>query len=161
MSQQLPQPHWLTQLQDQHDIPKTVNPLSTRPHQNVVWCNNSWLGFLKFLTYVPKEREKITEKYEPSRLKITILGANRQLFRLEKIAKCSYFILSTQNIKFYLFVMKIKKFLLPIWWYNRGLCPFGNKYFGVFVLNGLSNAVVTRSHKAVLWGLSGFIWVNS
>ena len=30
------------------------------------------------------------------RLKITILGANWQLFRLERIAKCSYFILSTQ-----------------------------------------------------------------
>ena len=29
------------------------------------------------------------------RLKITILGANWQLFRLERIAKCSYFILST------------------------------------------------------------------
>ena len=35
------------------------------------------------------------------RLKITIPGANWQLFRLERIAKCSYFILSTQNIKFY------------------------------------------------------------
>ena len=35
------------------------------------------------------------------RLKITILGANWQLLRLERIAKCSYFILSTQNIKFY------------------------------------------------------------
>ena len=41
------------------------------------------------------------------RLKITILGANWQLFGLERIAKCSYFILSTQNIKFYWFVMKI------------------------------------------------------
>ena len=66
------------------------------------------------------------------RLKITILGANWQLFRLERIAKCSYFILST-----HWFVMKIKKFLLPIWWYNRGLFPLGNKYFGIFVLNGL------------------------
>ena len=71
------------------------------------------------------------------RLKITILGANWQLFRLERIAKCSYFILSTQNIKFYWFVMNIKKFLLPIWWYNSGLFPLGNKYFGVFILNGL------------------------
>ena len=71
------------------------------------------------------------------RLKITILGANWQLFRLERIANCSYFILSTQSIKFYLFVMKIKKFLLPIWWYNRGSFPLGNKYFGVFVLNGI------------------------
>ena len=32
----------------------------------------------------------------------------RSLFRLERIAKCSYFILSTQNIKFYWFVMKIR-----------------------------------------------------
>ena len=69
------------------------------------------------------------------RLKITILGANWQLFRLEKIAKFSYFLFT--QIKFYWFVMKIKKFLLPIWWYNRGLFPFGNKYFWVFVLNGL------------------------
>ena len=64
------------------------------------------------------------------RLKITILGANWQLFRLERIAKCSYFILSTQNIKFYWFVMKIKKFLLPVWWYNRGSFPLGNKQLG-------------------------------
>ena len=71
------------------------------------------------------------------RLKITILGPNWQLLRLERIAKCSYFILSTQNIKFYWFVIKIKKSLLPIWWYNRGLFPLGNKYFGVFVLNGV------------------------
>ena len=35
------------------------------------------------------------------RLKITIPGANWQLFRLERIAKCPYFTLSTQNIKFY------------------------------------------------------------
>ena len=73
------------------------------------------------------------------RLKITVLGANWQLFRLERIAKCSYFILSTQYIKFYWFLMKIKKFLLPIWWYNRDSFPLGNKYFGVFVLNGLKN----------------------
>ena len=36
--------------------PKYSNPLSTRPH----WYNNSWLGFLKILNYVPKEREKYT-----------------------------------------------------------------------------------------------------
>ena len=46
------------------------------------------------------------------------------------IAKCSYLILSTQNIKFDWFVMKIKKFLLPIWWYNRGLFPLGINIFG-------------------------------
>ena len=34
------------------------------------------------------------------------------------------------HIKFYWFVMKIKKFMLPIWWYNRGWFPLGNKYLG-------------------------------
>ena len=139
--------------------PDMFNPLSTRPHHNVVWYNNSWLGFLKNSEYVPKERENILHKMslhlsqlnvamahrnyfrwkicESSnwqhirRLKITILGANWQLFRLERIAKlCSYFILSSQNIKFYWFAMKIKKFMLPFWWYNRGLFPLGNKYLG-------------------------------
>ena len=71
------------------------------------------------------------------RLKITILGANWQLFRLERIAKCSYFILSTQNIKFHWIVMKMKKFLLPIWWYNGDLFPLRNKYNVVLILNGL------------------------
>ena len=73
-----------------------------------------------------------------NRLKITILGANLQLFRLERIAKCSYFILSTQNIKVHWTVMKIKKFLLPIWWYNIDLFPHSNKYNVVFILNGLN-----------------------
>ena len=81
------------------------------------------------------------------RLKITILGANWQLVRLERIAKCSYFILSTQNIKFYWFVMKIKKFMLPIWWCNRGLFPLGNTYFGVFILNGISAMQMQISSK--------------
>ena len=89
------------------------------------------------------------------RLKITILGANWQLFRMERIAKCSYFILSTQNIKFYWFVMKIKKFLLPIWWYNSGLFPLGNEYFGVFVLNG-------DSAETKIWCLKSiFLMQNS
>ena len=67
------------------------------------------------------------------RLKITILGANWQLFRLERIAKCSYFILSVDTkhqVLLISFVMKIKKFMLPIWWYNRGWFPLGNKYLG-------------------------------
>ena len=84
-----------------------------------------------------------------NRLKITILGANWQLFRLERIAKCSYmyFILSTQNIKFHWIVMKIKTFLLPIWWYNRDLFPLRNKYNVVFILNGL----ITFSHRWKAW----------
>ena len=87
------------------------------------------------------------------RLKITILVANWHLFRLERIAKCSYFILSPQNIKFYWFVMKIKKFLLPIWWYNRGLFPLGNKYFGVVVLNGLiiMTMALGLTRYAIVW----------
>ena len=138
-------------------------PLSTIPRQNVVWYNNSWLGFLKISELcTPKKRKifcknwalicysymlrwlignilgkiicKSSNWQHILRLKIPILRANWQLFRLERIAKCPYFILSTQNIKFHWFVMKIKKFLLPIWWYNRGSVPLGNKYFGVFVL---------------------------
>ena len=92
-------------------------------HRNYFRQNN--LRILKLATYT-----KIEYHY-------STLGANWQLFRWERIAKCSYSILSTQNIKFYWFVMKINTFLLPIWWYNRGLFPLGNKYFGVFVLNGL------------------------
>ena len=133
-------------------------PLSTRPFQNVVWYNNSWLGFLKILNYVPKEREKIYCKkwalicqlnvamahsnyFRRNNLQILKLATYTKIedhyircklatFRLERIAKCSYFILSTQNIKFYWFVMKIKKLMLPIWWYNRSLFPHGNKYLG-------------------------------
>ena len=71
-----------------------------------------------------KRKRKKSAKYEPSfvivkccdgsqklfkrkischmqRFKITILAANWQHFRSERIAKCSYFILSTQNIKFH------------------------------------------------------------
>ena len=98
------------------------------------------------------------------RLKITILGENRQLFRLERIAKCSYFILSTQNIKFYWFIMKIKKFMLPIWWYNRGLFPLGNKYFWVFVLYGLK--ALSLWYVAWMWKeslqfkISSQIWLS-
>ena len=134
-----------------------VNPFSTRPHQNVVWYNDSWLGFSKNSEFCTKRKrnifckkwalmcqlnvamahrnyfrqKKICESsnwQHIQRLKINILGAIWHLFRLEKIAKCSYFILSTQNIKFYWFVMKIKTFLLLIWWYKRGLFPLGNKY---------------------------------
>ena len=78
------------------------------------------------------------------RLKITILGANWQLFRLERIVKCSYFILSTQNIKFYWFVMKIKKFVLPIWWYNRGCFALGNKYLEGVCLTHVVQSLVFK-----------------
>ena len=39
-----------------------VKPFSTRPHQNVVWDNNSRLGFQKILNYVPKESEQFSAK---------------------------------------------------------------------------------------------------
>ena len=42
---------------------RPVNPLSTRPHQNVVWYNNSWLGFLKIMNYVPKKERKYCKKW--------------------------------------------------------------------------------------------------
>ena len=41
------------------------NPFSTRPHQNAFWYNHSWLGFLKILNYVPREREKFSAKNDP------------------------------------------------------------------------------------------------
>ena len=65
------------------------------------------------------------------RLKITVLGANWQPFRLERIAKCSYFILSTQNIKFYWFVVNLKKFMLPIWWCNEVYFLLGINIWGI------------------------------
>ena len=89
-------------------------------HRNYFRRNNLWI--LKLATYTKKE-----DHYS---------RCNWQLFRLERIAKCSYFILFTQNIRFHWSVMKIKKFLLPIWWYNRDLFPLRNKCNVVFVLNG-------------------------
>ena len=32
----------------------------------LILYNNSWLGFLKILNYVPKERENLSAKNEPS-----------------------------------------------------------------------------------------------
>ena len=158
--------HW-SYLEISRRSSQWLNPLSTRPHQNVVWYNNSWLGFLKNSElYTNRKRKIFCKKWalichnsllrwligiilgaiickssnwqHIQRLKITILGANWQLFRLEKSAKYSYFILSTQNIKFHWIVMKIKKFMLPIWWSNRDLFPLRNKYNVVFVLNELN-----------------------
>ena len=73
--------------------------------------------------------------------------------------------LSTQNIKFYWFVMKIEKFMLPIWWYNRGLCPLWNKYYGVFVLNGINdhycNCRPTHYFSCVVVLCAGWYTVSS
>ena len=140
-------------------------PFSTRPHKNVVWYNNSWLCFIKILNYVPKEREKNSKKMSPHLSQLDVAMAHRNYFRWTNLqilklatytkiedhfSRCKlatfligkdcqmvifYFVY--QNIKFYWFVMKMKNLLFPIWWYNRGSFPLGNKYFGVFVLNGL------------------------
>ena len=83
------------------------------------------------------------------RLKITILGANWQLFRLERIAKYSYFILSTQNIKFYWFVMKKKKLC----------CQFDDTLEVYFLLGinlwGLCSEWVKEPQKAFQWKRAG------
>ena len=59
------------------------NPFSTRPHQNVVWYNNSWLGFLKILNYmyVPKERTIFCKKISPHLSQFNIAMARRNYFR--------------------------------------------------------------------------------
>ena len=61
------------------------------------------------------------------RLKITILGANWQLLRSERIAKCSYFILSTQNI---LLICNEDKEIYVANLMIQGLFPLGNEYLG-------------------------------
>ena len=43
-----------------------LSPFSPRPHWNAFWYNDSGLGFLKILNYVPKEREKLCANNEPS-----------------------------------------------------------------------------------------------
>ena len=138
----------------------SLNPLSTRPHQNVVWYNNSWIRFSKkFWIMYQKKEKNILQTLSPhlsqlnvamahrnyfrqnnlqilmtwqhiQRLKITILGANWQFFFGKDCQMFIFYTLSKENIKFHRFVMKIKKFMLPIWWYNRGLFPLGNKYLG-------------------------------
>ena len=106
-------------------------------HRHDFRRNNLWI--LKLATYT-----KIEDHY--SRCKLAT-------FQIRNDWQCSYFILSTQNIKFHWIVMKIKKFMLPIWWYNRGSFPLGNKYFGVFMLNGLIHVHVMlyEYNKNVFW----------
>ena len=38
---------------------RALNPFNTRPHQNVVWYNNSWLGFSKNSELCTKRKGKI------------------------------------------------------------------------------------------------------
>ena len=121
-----------------------LNPLSTRPHPNVVWYNHSWLGFLKILNYVPQEREKISAKIEPSFVTVKCCdGSCRNYFRQNNLqilklatytkiedhySRCKLaFSLDWKglpNVHIWFFYPKVllicnenKEFLLPIWWY--------------------------------------------
>ena len=144
-----------------------IDPFSTEPHQNAFWCIQFLIRYSKNSELCPKRKRKFfLQKMSPrlsqlnvamahrnyfrrynlwilklatyiQRLKITILGANWQLFRLERLPNVHILFCLHKTSSFYWFVMKIKKFLLPIWWYNRGLFLLENKYIGVFVLNGL------------------------
>ena len=131
----------------------------------MVWYNNSLVGFLKILNYVPKEREEILQKMSPhlSLLNVAMPHTNYfrrnnlQILKLATYTKiedhysrcklatfwigkdCQMFIFYFVYLKHQVLLIcneKIK-IMLPIWWYNRGSFPLGNKYFGVFVLNGL------------------------
>ena len=65
------------------------------------------------------------------RLKITFLGATGNFMDWKGLPNVHILVCLQKNIKFYWFVMQIKKFMLPIWWYNRGWFPLGNKYWGL------------------------------
>ena len=54
--------------------------LNPRLYLNAFWCNNSWLCFLKILTYVPKEREKFSAKNAPSFLTVNCCDGSQELF---------------------------------------------------------------------------------
>ena len=114
-----------------------VNPLSTRPHQNVVWYNNSWLGFLNILIHCTKRKRKIfLQKMSPHLSQLNVAMAHRNYFRrnnlqILKLAKytkieyhysrcklatfyigkdCQMFIFyCLPKTKFYWFVMRKKK----------------------------------------------------
>ena len=65
------------------------------------------------------------------RLKITILGANWQLLRLERIAKCSYFILSVDPKHQVLLICNENKDISVANLIDTIEVHFlGNKYFG-------------------------------
>ena len=62
-------------------IPFYFNQFSTRPHQNVVWCNNSWLGFLKFWIMNKRKRKIFCKKMSSSLSQLNVAMAHRIYFR--------------------------------------------------------------------------------
>ena len=83
------------------------------------------------------------------RLKITILGANWQLFRLERIAKFSFnFVYAKHQV---LLIYNENNEICVANLIQHRLFPLGNKYLGVFVLNGL----VSLPSQCETHGLSG------
>ena len=53
-----------------------------RPYWNAFWYNNSWLGFLKILNNVPKEREFfLKQKMSPYLSQLNVVIAHRNYFR--------------------------------------------------------------------------------
>ena len=54
-----------------------LNPLSTRPHQNVVWYNNFLIRFSKNSELCTKRKRKYTAKNEPSFVSLNVAIAHR------------------------------------------------------------------------------------
>ena len=92
------------------DIVKSVlNPLSTRPHQNVVWNNNSWLGKKKKIWIMYQKKEKNTlQKMSPHLSQLNVATAHRDYFRrnILKILKLARY----KQIKDHYFRCKLATF---------------------------------------------------
>ena len=104
----------------------SINPLSTRPHQSVVWYNDSLLGFQKVPNYVPKEREKKSEKNEPSFIlaNCSYLIGTVPILTQEKGRKKSNFIMCSYICKNLPVVMYRKFRNVPIFKDIPPICPY-------------------------------------
>ena len=72
-------------------------------HRNYFRWNNLWI--LKLATYIYKDWRSLFW------CKLAFfIGKDWQMF--------IFYVVCRHKTKFYWFVMKIKKFMLPIWWYN-------------------------------------------
>ena len=63
------------------EVPNNLNPFSTRPHQIVVWCNNSWLGFLQKSELCTKRKNNFLQKMSPRLSQLNVAMAHRNYFR--------------------------------------------------------------------------------